>query len=142
MSEENQVTLGFAPVIVEAAGELIAGIADLVFASGSAALTSTRPLPDKLDTRKQVKVKTSEDGRHVVKVYDAIACVEAGLNGDVVAGFVAAIIKGQLSGSLGPIDTAFDEFAKRIAECIRAKQLKQTNPKGKGYKHRSRRTSG
>jgi hypothetical protein len=85
---------------------------------------------EKLQGRSKVKIATDKkDDTRVLKVVDAIKCVEDFLNGDVVKSVLMAVLKGQIADDIGPINGAFDAFALNLTTCIRSKALGQAIPR-------------
>lgn len=126
---ENSPTLAFIPAVVEA-GEIVYGIIEAaVGVTGEAQVTQASPLSEAYGTRKTVKTKTAEDGRHVVRVSDAIQCCEDFMNSRVIPSLIAATIGGLLQGSTAPMDEYFESALHQLAECIRNKALSQAKPK-------------
>lgn len=120
------------PVIIEGIEELVFGIVEAVAAmSGAVTVTQPRPVRQNIEQRHEVRDRTPEDGRHVVKVSDAIQCCEAFINSPVFGNLVVSFIEGFFTadGGIAGTDQFLDEAMHKLAECIRKHALKQTNPK-------------
>lgn len=94
---------------------------------GSFLLPFALTKPQEIAKSKKVTVKTGEDGKKVLKVGDAIEVLEEYFNSGVIlsqlaAGFVKAFV------SKEPSDVA-SQALPVLAAKMRAKALKQTNPK-------------
>ncbi len=126
--------IAFAPALVQVpkaaqgATQLIRGLVAILHGSSGDIIRQTETDPeDLIRGRAKVKISTDKkDDTRVLKVVDAIKCIEEFLNGDVVRDVLMAIVKGQLLDSQGPINNAFDVFAAAMTLCIREKALKQT----------------
>jgi len=133
--EFDNTQLAFAPAIQVArtTGTLVRGVISILHfthdgrpVDDGSGLTQEEALRDKLAGRTRVKIATDKkDDTRVLKVTDAIKCIEEFLNGDVVRDILMAVLKGQVTDSLGPINSAFDVFAVSMTACIRGKALRQ-----------------
>lgn len=117
----------FAP-LVQTGTQFVRGAISVLYTAGTVAHEGDLTEPDALvGSRASVQISTdTKDDTRVLKVVDAIKCIEDFLNGSVIRDLLWAIVKGQLLGTQGPINNAFDAFAAALTECIRAKALGQT----------------
>jgi hypothetical protein len=79
------------------------------------------------DAEKRTKLK-QETNKRVIKVSDALECVEAGLNAKVGVAFLRAACSVILGGTGNAFNTLWDP----IASCMLEKALGQTNARSKG----------
>ncbi len=132
MSDYNNTHLAFVPAIAPAlkgGQQLVRGLVSILhFTHSDSIVTQTDPqdVMDKINGRSRVVIATDKtDDTRVLKVKEAIKCVEEFLNGDVVKDILLAILKGQVFDDIGPINGAFDVFAASLTKCIRGKALQQ-----------------
>jgi hypothetical protein len=131
---------GIAP-LVRTGPTLIRGLIAILHGTGDVIEheNATDPM-HQVDGRARVKISTDKaDETRVLKVVDAIKCIEDFLNGDVIRDVLIAILKGQIFHSVGPINNAFDLFAATLTTCIRNKALGQDSSRTLRPKIRSRR---
>jgi hypothetical protein len=78
-------------------------------------------------TQRRTKLK-QENNKHVIKISDAMECVENTLDGKLALAFLKATIQVILGGTGNSFDTLFDP----IAACMLEKALQQKNLRSKG----------
>jgi hypothetical protein len=120
---------------VESVGRVI--VRDL--AGGEFLIPFALVRPQKIPLDKKTKVATAADGRKVVKVRDAIECVEAYFNdGKLLGALASTIVQNFVKGT--PVGVG-ESAIPQIADCIRKHALKQTKPERvKVGRHRTRKT--
>jgi hypothetical protein len=117
----------FAPAAaaVGKATEIVVGL----FETGSVVLTSAQPVREKIKTEKKLKLRTKEDGTKLVRVSDAIECVEEFVNGDAMAVAINRrvfdMIKEIATGGATSLSTWGELIGTPIINCIRSKALQQ-----------------
>lgn len=120
--------------VSEEVGKIVIGFLE-ESAGASVPLSQAQPLPEPTKTRKKVKVGLKDDNKRVLKLSDAVECVESVLNGKDTGKFIRDAIGSAFTQFLSPsglnqnydVDSWQDFIAKPITDCMRKKVLPQTS---------------
>jgi hypothetical protein len=126
------------PEIIKVATTLIPGLATVPILGKIIPLLSSGTMDEfkafeqyeaekEKSTARRTKLK-KENNRYVIKVSEAMTCVEVQLDGKLSLAFLKAAIKTILGGKGNAFDTLFDP----IAQCMVEKALQQKNARSIG----------